>query len=175
MALPMRRWGPRPARKKREGAWYGGFVSNLPIASGTPTAYYLWDDVATGIVGAPGKLVHERTHLTLCVQANSLVAATQLAWYVSTFTTDASNNVPSAGLYSPSSASENVAMKPLMTRSFRWLSPGAGTNYTPYEGICIELDLKTRRKLDDTDAIMFCFESSASLNLAFMWRTYCSW
>ena len=173
--MPMRpqRWAPRPLRKKREGAWYGGFNASQALVAGTTQAYYLWDDVATGIVGAPGKLVHERTHLTLAVNPGSFTLA-QLAWYVSQFTTDGSNNVPSAALYSPGDTSPNVAMKALMTRSFRWMSGNAGTSLTA-QHLTFELDLKTRRKLDDTDALMLVLEASANMTVAFMWRTYCSW
>jgi len=160
-------------RARPRGAWYGTFGA-ITLSSATPgVAYYLWDDVASSTFNMQGHGVHQRTLLWLQI-ATTPVIPVRLHWYVSKFTTDASNNVPTAAVFSPiPTGVGQVLSKELMDYGF---TDSHGTAASDLGARTLVRDIGVKRKVSDTEAIMFVVEAALAgadtMSIYYNSRTY---
>jgi len=171
----MRRHIPsRSVRRARpRGAWYGTFgIANLNSTT-TGAAFYLWDDVASQTFNMQGHGVHQRTLLWIQITATP-VTPVRLHWYVSKFTTDGTNTVPPAAISSPiPTGVGQVLSKELMDYG---LTDSWGTAATDLGARTMVRDIGVKRKVSDTDALMFVIEANLAgldtLSIYYNSRTY---
>lgn len=172
----------RRAKIARRGAWDGKLVLQYSMSAGTVYGWYLWDDLASQELNVAGKCVHQRTVYWLSVTPNSGGSPNHTAWYISAEKTDAAGIVPTAMLMDPiptTAAAMPFYRKDLMEYQFRdhWgpsnvtvTSYPSGINANTHFG-----DIRVKRRLDDTDALMFVIKSSGAALLTLGHRTYMSW
>jgi len=182
MAIARRRFvtGSRRFSRKRQGAWNGQLVQGYTTTANAPISWYLWDDVTSSQLNMAGKGVHQRTHYQInfsSTGANPAGSRILAAWYVAKFSTDQLNNVPSALIYNPLDAANPAIMqKDLMDYQFRAVYNGVGTPVPPWSNEFFWAgDIKAKRKLDDTDALLFTFCSSLPMVIGLATRTYFTW
>lgn len=150
------------ARSRRRGSW-NGFTLNGTLADVTPNAHYLWDDVTSSTLNLQGRGVHQRTIIRVMINiADAAVQFPQIAWYLYVFKTDATGNVPAAMLFSPWGG-QIVLQKELMDWGMIGFQPTTiqGSSYAiPGQQLPeIHRDIKVKRKLTDTDALMWVMEA----------------
>jgi len=172
----------RFVRTKRNGAWTGTVVLNATLTGGTANSWYLWDDLTSQRLNLGGKGRHERTLIWMFPWGPPGGATLYgLGWHLSVFQTDASNNVPTASIVSPW-AYELMEKSPLDV-GYRQIVAAGSSGVVDSKLLTIERDIKVKRKLDDTDALLFTVSQGGILNqglnssvyFGFIARTYVSW
>jgi len=174
------RYPRRFVRTKRNGAWIGTVALNVTLTGQTASSWYLWDDLASQRLNLGGKGRHERTLIWMFPFFKQGPTPVGLGWHLNVYQTDASNNVPVSSIISP--WDQAIFEKSPMNVGYREIVPQAGPSVTGHASV-IELDVRVKRKLDDTDAILFTVSSAAMLNqgysgntyFGFVARTYVSW
>jgi len=155
--------GYRSARSRPSLAWNGTLQQAVPLVAGTPTAFYLWDDVNSSTFNLQGHGTHYRSIMWLTARFGSLAARASLAWYLAAFTTDGGGNVPTQLIYSPL-AGQATMIKEMMDWGMVEVSPTAGTAQTGNMQYLFR-DVKARRRISDTDAILLVLESTAAMTI----------
>lgn len=187
MAYIRRRFtGRRPSfrRPKRPGAWTGNAFMNVTLAANTITSYYLMDDLTVDRLNAAGKLYHQRTVYWFACKANTSGARADVGFYIARFQTDIANNVPSSAIWpaipigttSPAYTTEWFE-KDMMEYQYRLVQGGTGSGAFPdiTNDFNYQRDVKAKRKLDDTDAVLFTITANSPIIFSFVFRSYYSW
>lgn len=177
------RFPRRFVRTKRNGAWVGTVVTSATLTAGTSSSWYLWDDLTSQRLNLGGKGTHQRTLLWLMPYPNEPTTIGMLGWQVNTYQTDAANNVPLSSIVSP--FDQALMEKSPLNIGFRAYVNGlsvVGTSQFAHLA-AIEQDIRVKRKLDDTDALLLTVQLNAAwgitapttLRFGFVARTYVSW
>lgn len=189
MAFAKRRFFPRRtvARRKRNGAWTGSSVLlvNVPATiADVTTSLYLWSDLDSQRLNMGGRGVHQRTIVNIALASNELGYAFALSWSLNVYQTDAANNVPTTAILAPHTQGAALAEKSPLDYGFRIFTAESGSGLRPvYSGLGATRDIKVKRRLDDTDALMLTLQcyvlppNTSALNQR-VWvqtRTYVTW
>jgi len=171
----------RPLRTKREGAWEGLYSGALTMTAGTAQFAYMWSDVSSSDLNAPERLLHRISYLTIQVNPTAVASGTGclVGWYVMAVSTDVTNDVPAALLWSPLSTATFAQRKGVLARGvFGFGNSTGAASYAvlPYQGF-ENKEIKAKRKLSNEDALVIVYETSVNVNagLYLQTRTYCSW
>jgi len=141
----------------------------VALLGSTPQAFYLWDDVNSSTFNLQGHGTHYRTVLWLNARYGTPAARGTLSWYLAAFTTDSGGNVPASLIYSPLGG-QSTMIKEMMDWGMVEVTQNAGTNLTGNFGYLFR-DIKARRRISDTDAIMLVIESTITMTIDFGART----
>lgn len=150
------------ARSRRRGTWHG-FLLNATLTSDVPNAHYLWDDITSATANLQGRGVHQRTIMRVMVNtADAISQFPQIAWYMYVFKTDVGGNVPTNAIFSPWGG-QAVLQKELMDWGMFGFTPnfqqGTSYGYAAFELPQIHRDIKVKRRITDTDALMWVMEA----------------
>jgi len=182
MAIRYRsRAGRRFTRRKRQGAWTGFLVNGYTIAANATTSWYLWDDLASQKYSLAGKGVHQRTLWWVSFIGDTGGTQPIFGWYIAKYSTDANGIVPTGMIINAlgwNGTAYNA--EPLFERDVMQWNLGrqitSSVLPTQYHGdLVTHGDCVAKRKLDDTDAVLFTFSSTHAGKLTFATRTYVTW
>ena len=151
----------------------------MAVVAGSTYAYYLWDDLVSQRMNMAGHGVHQRTiyHFSYLPTANPISGA-QLGWYLLKQSTDAGGIVPSAMLMTalPSTAiEEGLFEKELLEYQMRVFAGNITSPTSTAQPATFSGDVTAKRKLDDTDALMFVFTAQYAGTVWLAGRTYVTW
>jgi len=156
-------------------------VNNVPVTANGTYSTYVWSDLESQRLNMGGKGRHERTLLWVNWVGTAFGVQPMLAYTLAKYQTDAQNNVPASMILNPlgwDGVGYNfapVAEHDLMHVDFQKVfMPSSAYGSFEANGMW-KHDIQVKRKLDDTDAIMFAFSSMVAGNLSFAFRTYVSW
>jgi len=126
-----------------------------------------------------GKGVHQRTRYWMNITPIGFnTTPVDCAWYLMKFQTDATGIVPTAMIMDPYADTLpllGLFEKELMEYQLRTLY-GHFNQTTNWSGpIFHDGDVRAKRKMDDTDALLLTFVSTAPVRISWAARTYVSW
>lgn len=187
MAFQRRRFSGsrRMARRRRQGAWNGDLFLQTAIPTATTTLFELWSPAVSQALNVPGHCVHQRSFITIMpniYSAGATAGAFAWAWYVMVGPTQNTGAlITSTQLwFSPFDTNQSSWQKEVLHRGMR-RNYGAGGAITPQQngdtGVRLELDLKAKRRMSDTEMLVLAVEHTDGEDVPFdvYYRTYCSW
>lgn len=185
MAFARRRFFPRSGgrfvRRKRQGAWTGTGVIPVTLTQNVTSSFYLWSDITSQRLNMAGRGVHQRTLLHFGISPGDITVPFHIAWSLMVHQTDAGNDVPTSALFRPWTDWASLAEKSPLDMGFRTGSPNQGTSLTGNLNFSLQRDIKVKRRMDDTDALMLALEfvplagTGQTYRLWFASRTYVTW
>jgi len=155
------------------------------MTQGASSSVYLWSDLDSQRLNMAGKGVHQRTLLFISWLPGDVSGTTQwqYAWSVNVHQTDASNAVAPTAVIRPVFNWESLAEKSPLDMGHRLFTSNVGGSggYPFATNLTMERDIKVKRKMDDTDALMLTMEflpltgTGVTQRVYIASRTYVTW
>jgi len=178
MALVRRRFTGRrfsSRRPKQRGVWTGFGVISTTIAANTTASWFLWDDISSTRLNLPGKGVHARTLLWWWFVPSALTPT--VACTLAKVPTDANGLPPSSLIINPMGwDGTTFNFTPLMEHDLMFYDIHKvmfpSVSFTNVHDMVWHHDIKAKRKIDDTDALLLSFSANGAGQVSFVTRTY---
>lgn len=154
---------------------------SFSLTANTTSSWFVWDDLHSQKYSMPGHGVHERSLVWVMPLFTSAGVQPIIGMTLQHFQTDALGIVPSQLVISPLGWNgtayvelDNLFERDLMHYDVLRAQTSSSGAQTVWD-MTRRYDIRAKRKVQDTDAILISFAANSPCTLTFMVRTYMSW